>query len=236
MAKSVKQLQDEVLAYLDSIGQDASAFKDVNNLPGIERMLVLSAANFIQKVQENLNASGRVNTGALSSDLEEGQVESGGGSVSISVGYPAESKAANYYKYVNKGVRGFESGQPDSEYTFKNIRNKKGGVLIGYPFYNSIFEWLKNNRLSSRNETQKKNLSSVQRKRKRLSKMVNANSKQKSLAYAVATSIKKKGLKKTGFVDKAADFAFGKDFADAVAKIIGREIAVNIRINGNNNR
>jgi hypothetical protein len=228
MAKSVKQLQDEVLGYLDSIGQDASAFKDVNNLPGIERMLVLSAANFIQKVQENLNASGRVNTGALSSDLEEGQVESGGGSVSISVGYPASSKAAKYYDFVNKGVSG-TSNKIDSPYSFKNNR-------VGGPMRSAIEGWLKNNSLSSRNETQKKNLSSVQRKRKRLSKMVNANSKQKSLAYAVATSIKKKGLKKTGFVDKAADFAFGKDFADAVAKIIGREIAVNIRINGNNNR
>jgi hypothetical protein len=228
MAKSVKQLQDEVLSYLDSQGQSKDAFEDVNKLQGVEKLLVLSAANFILKVQENLNQSGRVDTGALASDIESGEVVTGGGSVSITVGYPAGSKAAKYYDFVNKGVKGTRSGSPsDSPYSFKNER--VGGLR------NAIEGWLKRNNIASRNEDQKKNLSPVQRKRKRLSKMVSESSRIKSLAYAVSVSIKRKGLKKTGFIDKAAQFAFGKEFNDAVAKIIGREVVINIR-NGNNSK
>jgi hypothetical protein len=226
MAKSVKQLQDEVLSYLDSQGQSKAAFEDVNKLQGIEKLLVLSAANFIIKVQENLNQSGRVDTGALSTDIESGEVVTGGGSVSITVGYPAGSKAAKYYDFVNKGVSGTRN-KIDSPYSFKNER--VGGLR------NAIEGWLKRNKLASRNESQKKNLSSVQRKRKRLSKMVSESSRVKSLAYAVSVSIKRKGLKKTGFFDKAAKFAFGREFNDAVAKIIGREVVINIR-NGNNSK
>ena len=228
MAKSVKQLQDEVLSYLDTQGQSKAAFEDVNKLQGVEKLLVLSAANFILKVQENLNQSGRVDTGALSSDIESGEVVTGGGSVSITVGYPSGSKASKYYDFVNKGVKGTRSGSPsDSPYSFKNER--VGGLR------NAIEGWLKRNNISSRNEDQKKNLSPVQRKRKRLSKMVSESSRIKSLAYAVSVSIKRKGLKKTGFIDKAAQFAFGKEFNDAVAKIIGREVVINIR-NGNNSK
>jgi hypothetical protein len=226
MAKSVKQLQDEVLSYLDSQGQSKAAFEDVNKLQGVEKLLVLSAANFIIKVQENLNQSGRVDTGALSTDIESGEVVTGGGSVSITVGYPAGSKAAKYYDFVNKGVSGTRN-KIDSPYSFKNER--VGGLR------NAIEGWLKRNKLASRNESQKKNLSSVQRKRKRLSKMVSESSRVKSLAYAVSVSIKRKGLKKTGFFDKAAKFAFGREFNDAVAKIIGREVVINIR-NGNNSK
>jgi hypothetical protein len=226
MAKSVKQLQDEVLSYLDSQGQSKAAFEDVNKLQGVEKLLVLSAANFIIKVQENLNQSGRVDTGALSSDIESGDVVTGGGSVSITVGYPAGSKAAKYYDFINKGVKGTRGG-PDSPYSFKNER--VGGLR------NAIEGWLKRNNIASRNEDQKKNLSPVQRKRKRLSKMVSESSRIKSLAYAVSVSIKRKGLKKTGFFDKAGQFAFGKEFNDAVAKIIGREVVINIR-NGNNSK
>ena len=227
MAKSVKQLQDEVLSYLDSQGQSKAAFEDVNKLAGIEKLLVLSAANFIIKVQENLNQSGRVDTGALSSDIESGEVVTGGGSVSITVGYPQGSKAAKYYDFVNKGVRGTRGG-PDSPYSFKNERVGKG-------MRSAIEGWLSRNRLASRNESQKKGLSQVQRKRKTLSKMVNESTRTKSLAYAVSVSIKRKGLKKTGFIDKAAQFSFGQEFTDAVAKIIGREVVINIR-NGNNSK
>jgi hypothetical protein len=227
MAKSVKQLQDEVLSYLDSQGQSKNAFTDVEKLDGIEKLLVLSAANFIIKVKENLNQSGRVDTGALSSEIEEGEVQAGAGSISITVGYPAESKAAKYYDFINKGVSGTRN-KIDSPYSFKNER-------VGGPMQFAIAKWLRRNASAGRMEDQKKNLSAVQRKRKRLSKMVDQNKRLRSLAYAVSVSIKRKGLKKTGFFDKAGKFAFGKEFNDAVAKIIGREVVINIR-NGNNSK
>ena len=66
--------------------------------------------------------------------------------------------------------------------------------------------------------------------------MVDANKRLRSLAYATAINIKRRGLKKTGFFDKAVEESFGSQFYSAVAKITGKEIAVNIRSYGNNNQ
>jgi hypothetical protein len=52
----------------------------------------------------------------------------------------------------------------------------------------------------------------------------------------VARSIKKKGLKKTGFFDSAVSSFFGNDFTTAVSKIIGQDVRILIRQNGNNNQ
>ena len=66
--------------------------------------------------------------------------------------------------------------------------------------------------------------------------MVDANKRIKSLAFATAVNIKRRGLKKTGFFDKAIQSSFGPDFVKALAKITGKEIAINIKGNGNNNK
>ena len=119
MAKSAKQIEAEVLAFLDSIGQDKSQFKEATNLPGIERLMILSAANFIIRVQENLDKAGKIDTGTLATDITQGDLVQTGGVYELEVGYPAGSKAAKYYDFVNKGVKGTRGG-PDSPYSFKN--------------------------------------------------------------------------------------------------------------------
>lgn len=233
MAKSVKQLQAEILSYLDSLGQDQDLFRDIDELKGIDKLLVLSAANFILKVQENLRKSGSIDTGALSTDIASGEMVRDGETTSISIGYPAGSKSAKYYDFVNKGVKGFidESKAPNSPYKYKSEYPKYGGVL-----HKAILGWYRRNSFAGRKEdAPRKSLSQVQRKRKKLLKMVNAADSSKSLAYATAINIKRKGLKTTGFFDKAVEFSFGKDFNGVAAKIIGREVVINIR-NGNNNK
>ena len=223
MAKSVKQLQDEVLGFLESKGQSKEQFQEVTDLPAIKQLLVLSAANFIIQVQENLNKAGKVDTGTLSTDITAGEIIETGSGYEISVGYPSDSKAAKYYDFVNKGVKGLVSGEPSSSpYAFRK-------ATAGGPMVEALARWYRRNASAGRKEDQKKNLSAVQRKRKKLSKMVSADKKLKSLAYATAVSIKRKGLKKTGFFDNAVKTSFGKEFVQAVAKIAGREIAINIR-------
>lgn len=230
MAKSIKQIEAEVLAKLDSIGVSSKGFKEVDSFGGIEDMMVLAAANFILKVQENLNQSGSIDTGTLASEIEKGEVVNSGGVYSIEVGYKAGSKASKYYDFVNKGVRGTRSGEPsDSPYSFKNDKP-------GLKMTSAIAGWYRRHATAGRRETQKKNLSSVQRKSKKLSKMVDANKRLRSLAYATAVNIKRRGLKKTGFFDKAVQNTFGTEFVKALAKISGKEIAINLRSNGNNNK
>lgn len=236
MAKSAKQIEAEVLAFLDSqsIGESASEFqfkrfeKDLSKVKGLERLLILSAANFILKVQENLTQSGKVDTGGLLDGLTQGDILQNGDSLEISVGYLANSKAAKYYDFVNKGVKGTRSG-PDSPYSFKNDKP-------GYAMTSALSGWYKRHANFARKETQKTNLSAVQRKRKKLSKMVSEASRLKSLAYATAVNIKRRGLKKTGFFDKAIQSSFGPEFYQAIARITGKEIAINIRQYGNNNK
>jgi len=221
MAKSAKQIEAEVLAFLDTIGQDKAAFQEVTKLEGVEKYIILAAANFILKVQENLDTAGKVDTGTLSSQITQGDLIETGSGYELEIGYPAGSKAAKYYDFVNKGVKGTRGG-PDSIYSFKNDKP-------GYAMTSALEGWYKRQGKAGLRETQKKNLSAVQRKRKKLSKMVSEASKLKSLAYATAVNIKRRGLKKTGFFDKAVQSSFGPDFYKAIAKITGKEIAVNIR-------
>lgn len=233
MAKSAKQIEAEVLAFLDTIGEDSAAFQEATSMKGMEKMIILSAANFILKVQENLNKAGKVDTGGLSTQITQGELIQTGTGYELEIGYPADSKAAKYYDYVNKGVRGFidESSAPNSPYQYQSEYPEYGGVM-----HKAIMGWYRRNAGAGRREDQKKNLSAVQRKRKKLSKMVDANKRLRSLAYATAINIKRRGLKKTGFFDKAIESSFGSQFYSAVAKITGKEIAVNIRSYGNNNQ
>jgi hypothetical protein len=232
MAKSIKQIEAEVLAKLESkgFGISATEFDEITELKGIEELMVLAAANFILQVQENLNRAGKIDTGTLASDIEKGEITNSGGVYSIDVGYAKGSKAAKYYDFVNKGVRGTRSGTPaDSPYSFRSD-------MPGPSMTSAIAGWYRRHASYGRRETQKKNLSAVQRKRKKLSKMVDANNRIKSLAFATAVNIKRRGLKKTGFFDKAVQSSFGADFVKALAKITGKEIAINIKGNGNNNK
>lgn len=232
MAKSIKQIEAEVLAKLESkgFGISATEFDEITELKGIEELMVLAAANFILQVQENLNQAGKIDTGTLASDIEKGEITNSGGVYSIDVGYAKGSKASKYYDFVNKGVKGTRSGTPaDSPYSFRNDMPGRSMTL-------AIAKWYRRHASYGRKETQKKNLSAVQRKRKKLSKMVDANKRLRSLAYATAVNIKRRGLKKTGFFDKAIQSSFGVDFVKALAKITGKEIAINIKGNGNNNK
>lgn len=223
MAKSIKQLQAELLdeGLLNRLGAQR---EDLSKLTLTEQLLIRSAANFIERVKQNIEVLGISDTGALSDDISQGELTKQGGTYSISLGYPANSAAAKYYDFVNKGVRGVKSKTPNSPYSFKNLG-------VSRKFQDNIFSWIKRNNVQGDVAITKR-----QAKRQSLSKMASAATNQKSLAYAVAVGIKKKGLRKTGFFDNAVDNIFGADFATAVSKIVGQDIKILIKQNGNNNQ
>jgi hypothetical protein len=223
MAKSIKQLQAELLdeGLLNRLGAQR---EDLSKLTLTEQLLIRSAANFIERVKQNIEVLGISDTGALSDDISQGELTKQGGTYSISLGYPANSAAAKYYDFVNKGVRGVKSQTPNSPYSFENLG-------VSRKFQDNILSWIKRNNVQSDVAITKR-----QSKRQSLSKMASAATNQKSLAYAVAVGIKKKGLRKTGFFDNAVDNIFGVYFATAVSKIAGQDIKILIRQNGNNNQ
>ena len=227
MPKSINQLQAELLSsgVLDKLGASQQDFASLGTLPVLEQYLILAAANFIQKVKDNIEVLGISDTGALSDDISSGELVKESNGYSIEVGYPRGSKAAKYYDFVNKGVKGVKSGTPNSPYAFKNIG-------VGREMLRNIKSWVDRNGIR-RNDVA---ITRRQATRQSLSNMVSEASRSKNLAYAVAVNIKKRGLRKTGFFDSAVDSYFGRDFAVSVSKIIGQDIKVLIRQNGNNNQ
>lgn len=236
MAKSAKQLQDQLVndSFLDKLGNEQTDFAALNELPSTKQIVILSAANFIQKVQEELQRAGKISSGNLEDGITSGDLIEDRGGFEIDLGYQDTDPAAKYYDYVNKGVSGYESGQPSSPYSFNSLKVSKA-------FVKSILQWYRKRGNAARNEDQKKGLSANQRKNKSLKRRVDKAKQLQSLAYATAVNIKKKGIKKTAFFDKAVEFSFGKGFIDAVSKTVGQDIKVYIRqldktINQSNNR
>lgn len=237
MAKSAKQLQEEVVnsGLLNRLGSDRTDYADLNQLPSTKQIIILSAANFIEKVKEELQRLGKVSSGNLEDGITSGDLIEDKGGYEIDLGYKKDDSAAKYYDYVNKGVRGYSTGSPSgSPYGFKNLK-------VSMAMQKSLMLWYRKRGNAARYEDQKKKLSATQRTNKRLKKAISATDSAKSLAYATAVSIKRKGIKKTGFFDNAVNFSFGKGFIDAVSKSVGQDIKVYIRqidkqINEKNNR
>lgn len=216
--------QNELLSdrFLDTLGGETVDFSSAAELPVTSRLLVLAAASFVQRVQENLDRMGKVSTGTLSTDIIKGEVSQGGGSVSIEVGYPASSAGAKYYEFVNKGVKGLDSGQPaDSPYSFKKYSAPP--VMVS-----AILGWLRQNNITAREETQRVNLSPLQSKRKDLRELAKGDP-QRSLAYAIAKAIKRRGLPYTGYFDEAQSFAFGEKFLRDLSRAVGADVRLAIR-------
>jgi hypothetical protein len=167
-----------------------------------------------------LQKANKVDTGRLETDIQEGELIKSGQSYSIEVGYPKSSEGAKYYDFVNKGVKGFKSGTPNSPYRFRSAYPSMNGPMV-----TAIQKWVKRNSLSQRNETQKYNLSGLQRKRKSVSELNTG----RTTAYLIARKIKQRGLPKTGFFDDAIDQVFNEQFYNKMAKALGGDVRLYIK-------
>lgn len=216
------RLDTDIIIDNAAISSQASRKEDyqsLGKLPFVEKTILRYAAKFILKVQDNLTKANKVDTGTLSTDITEGAIIKEGSNYSIDIGYPKSSDGARYYDFVNKGVKGFKSGSPNSPYSFKSAYPSMNGPMV-----TAIQKWVKRNSLSQRNETQKYNLSGLQRKRKSVAQLNTG----RTTAYLIARKIKQRGLPKTGFFDNAIDEVFNKDFYDKMAKAVGGDVLVYI--------
>ena len=197
-----------------------SDYASVKELPFVEQTIINYAAKFIIQVQKNLIKANKTDTGRLETDIQEGSLIKEGGSYSIDVGYPASSEGARYYDFVNKGVKGFKSGTPNSPYRFRSAFPSLNGPMV-----NAIQKWVKRNGLAQKREDQKYNLSGLQKKRKSVSELNTG----RTTAYLIARKIKQRGLPKTGFFDNAIDEVFNEQFYSKMAKAVGGDLRVYIK-------
>jgi hypothetical protein len=219
MAKSIKQIQDEIISegFLDSLAKDNQNYQELKQYPVLKKMILLASDEFIMTAIEELDRQGKVNTGGISDGLSSSDILESGEGYEVELGYDPSDPSSKYYDYVNKGVAGVgKSGQ----YKFKSL--KPGKKMVS-----AIELWMRQRGLQGRNDDMRYNLSANQKKNKSLSQT--PEKKLRSFAYLTARKLKREGIPYSGFFDKAVEAQFGKDFANAVAGAVAADLRVYIR-------
>jgi hypothetical protein len=222
MAKSIKQIQSEALneAFLDRFAGNRNDYLADGETPVTALLLGQAAGEFVLKVIENLNRLGKTDRGGLADDLSQGDIEKlGDGGYAVEIGYAPNTAAAKYADFVDKGVKGIKSQAkaPNSPYKFRKLS-------VPPVMLNALRGWVQRQGISARNEDQRRGRSALQVKRGGI-----PPDPQTTLAYLIARNIKRTGLPTTRYFSGEIDNYFGKEFAQAVAKAIGRDVRIYIR-------
>lgn len=218
---NISQAQAKFLAskILNTIG---TANVPDAELPVVEEIMKMFGGAFIVEAQSNLRKNKSIASGAIN-DIRIQQTKFGNTYV-LSLGYPENKPASKYFEYVNKGVKGTKNEKADSKTPFKFNPSKKSIPI-------SVVEgWLGYNKLKA---------VSVKPYRK-LGVESKALDSKKSLAYLVARSIHRKGLRSTHYFDDALTSTFDSNFTTVILAALGEDINIKIQAtnkqnNGNNN-
>lgn len=219
---SISKAQAKAIAdgFLNTLGEQP--MKE-GQMPVVETLLKQFGGEFITTAQENLRANGSIASGAIN-DIRM-YFNKFGTTYSISLGYPKSEKASKYWDFVNKGVKGTKNIKADSKTPYKFNSSKKSIPI------SAVQGWLGYNKLKA---------TAVKPYRK-LGVEAKAIDSKKSLAYIVARSIHRKGLRSTHYFDNAQKEVFGKNFYEVMEAAVGKDIQIKIRQigkeinNGNNN-
>jgi len=192
-------------------------------MPVIERILKDFGGDFITAAQKNLNKNKSIASGAID-DIRMNFTKFATSYI-LSLGYPKSEPASKYWKFVNKGVKGTTNVKADGNtpYFFK-----KGKVAIPISVARKLID------------SGNKKIQSI-KPYKKLGVETKAINDKKSLAYMIARSIHKKGIRSTHYFDNAAKETFGKNFYEVMEAALGKDIQIKIRQigkelkNGNNN-
>ncbi len=197
----------------------------------LEQILFAAGLEFNDTIRRNLEKSGSIASGGLA-DVSAPQVYQEGTNYVLGVGYPIGSKQMKYYDFINKGVKGVggpkaKPNKNSGKYSFKSPRPN-------YLMAISILKWLRNAR--NKGTADRVDLSKVQKKRRKLSKMVDEAASRRKLSFAISSKIKRDGIRATYYFDRAVNKIFNQDFKDAVETALGADILIQIRQEyGNNN-
>ena len=203
------QNSNETLDFLGTIGTTDRG----DEMPATAKALVELAGFLIETASDNLERKGHVATGDTISSMKAVNLDLAGPNKSIEV------QILSTYKFIDQGVKGTKGG--NGKYQFKNN-------FVGKKMHSAILRWLKKRSLSGR--IKYRAVSKNERKNKQINKAVNDAKSRSSLAYAVATNIKKNGIDRTLFFTnavKATQKESKKKFAAAL------KIDIINSINGN---
>lgn len=202
------QNSKSTLDFLGTIGsQDRGDGVTMNNTA---KALVRLADFLIDHAANSLQSKGHVASGDTISSMTAGPIEVDGTKMFLDI------EILKTYKFLDLGVKGYVSGK--GKYQFKKPgwgKGKRTGKGKVSPMVLAILKWMRKRSISSKYKAISKN----EKKNQRIKKMVSSADSLKSLAYAVATNIKKKGIKPTYFFTKAVTATKAqsrKEFASAI--------------------
>lgn len=209
ISRSQRSALDE--GFLDTLGTGRS--EEGISITSTEDVLIKWAGDFILAAQQNLDGSDAVSSGELSNSIK----------FTINVAatkYRLDISMADYYDFVNKGVRGIESNAkaPGSPYQFRKRS-------VSPAFLEALTKWVRREGLKSRIIPE---AAVTERVYKRKAKVLGPQDKERSLAYLIGRSIKRKGVRATGFFDKAYDKLYPR-LAEDLAKALGEDVANTFR-------
>lgn len=223
--------------FLAGSGIDRSAYLTPGELPLIEKTLIETAAQFIIEVQKNIRKKAKIATGTLEQSVSVGEIERPGGGYKITMGYAPDSEAAKYFDFVNKGVNGIVRGIPGSPYKFQKDKPIPSPGMV-----TNIMQWISDNQRpidlrynpdlsKSKGGVSGGSLKSAQRlqaKRKKLSQI----EVKRSIAFAMAVSIKRKGIARSGFLDDAVAKLFNDKFYENLSNAAAQDVFVKLQFGG----
>jgi hypothetical protein len=204
---SIAQAQEAFLKAggLETGGIDRPAMRQVDPM---QEILSKYIVEFLNTASDNLNKTNSITTGNLENSLDFDITRTAGG-------YRIDFKALDYYKFVDKGVRGAGTSRKNntSPYSFKYITPSKSHVT-------AIEKWIIRNRLTA-------TARDLKGRTGRERKAIDPAKGRRTLAYIIAKSIKRDGLYETGFWSDAFDQTF-KDFGAEMSKALGQTITVSL--------
>lgn len=196
-------------AFLQEGGFDSGGMlrTEAAELSELEQELSRYVSEFLTTASDNLNKTNSITTGNLEKSLDFEIVPTKGG-------YLINFKALEYFKFVDKGVRGSVQSRKNrtSPYSFKNKM----------PPMSHIKKWIVDNGLVAKAIDVKK-----YGKTRRETKAINSETKVNTLAFLIARSIKNNGLTATNFWSDAFDETF-KDFGQKMSTALGKTISVSL--------
>ncbi|OLY91214.1 hypothetical protein [Cnuella takakiae] len=204
MAQSIRKNQRNLLdsGWLDSAGSTRST--EPIQFDATEKKMVELAITFKKVAESELSRINAVNSGQLADSIQLTDVTEKGGVYSI------DMKVLFYYAFVNKGVQGLQNKSYNTPFTFRHYHVSRAFML-------SIRKWMEREGLKATTKEARRNPLGQERNG------VNFETRTNAMAYAIALSIKKKGLKPTGFWDKAAD-----ETRKEAAATLGDAVAIDI--------
>jgi hypothetical protein len=188
------------------LGMSKGVFVPKEDMPLALQMVAEYVEAFERRTADELNRLDKVDTGDLASSIRFETTETANGII-------IEVYVNDYYKFVDKGVRGVGKNNENttSPFRFRYLNPSKSHV-------SAIRKWIARNGIKAR-VTDIKKYGAVGRE--------NRQPQDISLAYIIARSIKSKGLERTGFWTDSIEQTF-KDFDVKMSQALGIDIRVNL--------